>query len=91
MGINSAVGSLSKVMGPLCSEYVDSNAFSASIGVHKLMRPIFSWRINWVWYAFALLFWPALTFVSNLIGEFVNIPANPVKTGDAKPQGLKCL
>ncbi|MEG6566338.1 hypothetical protein V6B95_05100 [Thermoanaerobacterium saccharolyticum] len=58
----------------LIAGYVASSAFSASIGVHKLMRRIFNWRINWVWYDFALLFWPALTFVSNLIGEFVNIP-----------------
>ena len=58
----------------LIAAYVASSAFSAGTGVRKLMGPIFNWRINWVWYAFALLFWPALTFVSNLIAKFVNIP-----------------
>lgn len=58
----------------LLAAYVASSAFSASIGIRKLMRPIFNWRINWVWYAFALLIWPVLTYVSNLIAEFINIP-----------------
>lgn len=58
----------------LLTAYVASSVFSSSIGVHKLMKPILNWKINWVWYAFALLFWPALTFVSNVIAGVVNIP-----------------
>ncbi|MGE5396076.1 MAG: lysostaphin resistance A-like protein [Chitinophagales bacterium] len=58
----------------LLAAYVASSAFASSVGVHKLMRPVLNWKINWVWYTFALLLWPVLTFVSNVIAEFFSIP-----------------
>lgn len=58
----------------LIAAYVASSAFSGRIGVRKLMQPMFNWRISWVWYAFALLFWPALTFAGNVIAGFLSIP-----------------
>lgn len=54
--------------------FVASSAFSRRKAIRTLMHPIINWRINWVWYAFALLFWPALTFASNVIAGVVNIP-----------------
>ncbi|HEX2945968.1 MAG TPA: type II CAAX endopeptidase family protein [Clostridia bacterium] len=61
------------------SAFVASGVLSSRKGTRTLLEPMINWKVSWVWYVFAVLFWPALTLAGNylalLIG--VNVPESP--------------
>jgi membrane protease YdiL (CAAX protease family) len=58
----------------LLTAFIASSAFSGRRGIRSLLQPITNWRVSWIWYAFAVLFWPALTLAGNLLAVLLNIP-----------------
>lgn len=68
----------------LLTAFVASSAFSSRKGIRTLLKPMVNWKVNWKWYAFSILFWPALTLVGNLLAVLFKIPVPaPPKLPDA--------
>ena len=58
----------------LLTAFVASSAFSGRKGIRTLLKPMINWKVNWIWYVFAVFFWPALTLAGNLLAVLLNIP-----------------
>lgn len=50
-----------------------SGAYSSRKGVRALLHPTVNWKVNWIWYAFAIVFWPVITLAGNLLAVLLNI------------------
>ncbi len=56
------------------SAFVTSAAFSGRKGVRALLQSTVNWRVNWIWYVFAIFFWPAVTLAGNLLAILLKMP-----------------